>query len=384
MARYGYRVVAGLGAIGLVAAGLAIGATPAGAQSVSHTTKAYLACEVTDTGGINDHSFNASAWLGMQQAKAAAPRGTTITIKNASSTSPSDYVPNIQGFINDHCNIIVTVGFLMADATWNAAIANPHQHFAIVDNTNANPDDGTNTVDHCPGAHCVKTASNLLGLTYDTNQDGFLGGYEAAATSKTGTVATYGGEQFSSVTIYMDGFAYGVEYYNAHRAHGAKSVKLLGWNPATQKGTFIGSFTNTSLAQTDSNTFLAEGASTIFPVAGGDGLGTTAAVKTWNADNPTRKANVEWVDTSGCINDAPDCSLFISSVTKGVTASVKAAVLTQVAGKFKGGDYVGTLKNGGAAFIENTKYKPAVAKSVLTELTTLSKDIISGKIKVKT
>ena len=57
----------------------------------------------------------------------------------------------------------------------------------------------------------------MLGLTYETNQDGFLGGYEAAATSKTGTVATYGGEQFGSVTIYMDGYAQGIAYYNAHR-----------------------------------------------------------------------------------------------------------------------------------------------------------------------
>ena len=118
----------------------------------------------------------------------------------------------------------------------------------------------------------------------------------------------------------------------------------------------------------------------MFPVAGGDGLGTTAAVKTWNASH-SQKANVEWVDTSGCTNDAPDCSLFISSVTKGVTPSVENAVLLQAEGKYKGGDYVGTLKNGGAAFVENPKFKPAVPKSVLTELATLTKDIESGKIK---
>jgi basic membrane protein A len=381
--RRGYRAAAGLGALGLVAAGVFVGTVPAGAQTVSHN-KIYLACEVTDTGGINDHSFNASAWAGMNAAVKAAPKGVTIHIKDASSTSSADYVPNINGFIADHCNIIVTVGFLMADATWNAAIAHPSQHFAIVDNTNGNPEDGSNTVDPCPGPTCKEAAPNLLGLTYQTNQDGFLGGYEAAATSKTGVVATYGGEQFSSVTIYMDGFAYGVQYYNAHRAHGAKSVTLLGWNVATQTGTFIGSFTNTTLAKSDTTAFLNEHASTVFPVAGGDGLGTTAAVKTYNATHSSSKANVEWVDTSGCVNDAPDCSIFISSVTKGVTASVEDAVDNGAAGKFKGGDYIGTLKNKGVAFIENPKYKPAVSASVLTKIKVLQNDIISGSIKVKT
>ncbi|HUD70228.1 MAG TPA: BMP family ABC transporter substrate-binding protein [Acidimicrobiales bacterium] len=376
--RRGFRAAAGIGALGLVAAGVFVGTAPAGAQAVSHKT--YLACEVTDTGGLNDHSFNASAWAGMQAAVKAAPKGTTIKIKNASSTSSSDYKPNINNFIKAKCNIIVTVGFLMADATWNAAIAHPTQHFAIVDNTNGNPEDGGNTVDPCPGPKCKETAPNLLGLTYDTNQDGFLGGYEAAATSKTHVVATYGGEQFGSVTIYMDGFAYGVDYYNSHKAKSATTVHLLGWNPATQKGSFIGSFTNPTAANALTVTFLNAKASTIFPVAGGDGLGTTAAVQTWNSSHT--KANVEWVDTSGCVNDKPDCSIFISSVTKGVTASVKGAVIAQASGKFKGGDYVGTLKNGGAAFIENSKYK--VAAGVLAKIKVLSNDIIKGSIKVKT
>lgn len=372
----GRRAAAGLGAVGLLTAGLVVGTGPAGAQ-VTHAKKTILACEVTDTGGINDHSFNASAYAGLKAAVAHPPKGVKINYKVASSTQTSDYVKYINGFIKDKCSIIVTVGFLMADATWNAALTHPSIHFAIVDNTNGNPEDGTNTID--PG---VKSAKNLLGLTYETNQDGFLGGYEAAATSKTGTVATYGGEQFGSVTIYMDGFAQGIAYYNAHKSPSAKTVSLLGWNEATQKGSFIGSFTDPTDANTLTTTFLGAGASTVFPVAGGDGLGTTAAVKTWNASHPSQQANVEWVDTSGCSNDPSDCSIFISSVTKGVTPSVESAVLLQAGGKFKGGDYVGTLKNGGAAFIENPKY--SVPKSVITELATLKADIIKGSIKVKT
>ena len=376
--RRSFRAATAIGAVGLLTAGVTMGFLPVVAGAQTSHVKSYLACEVTDTGGINDHSFNASAWLGMQLAKSHAPAGTTISIKNASSTSGSDYVPNINTFIADHCNIIVTVGFLMSDSTWNAAVNNPTQHFAIVDNTNGNPGD--------PGAidPSKKSASNLLGLTYNTNQDGFLGGYEAAATSKTHTVATYGGAQFGSVTIYMDGFAYGVQYYNSHLPKGGHKVTLLGWNPATQKGSFIGGanpFSSPGLAQTLSTTFIQHGASTIFPVAGGDGLGTNAAVKTWNSSHSS-KANVEWVDTNGCTNDAPDCNIFLSSVTKGVTASVEAAVLTQVTGKFAGGNYVGTLKNGGVQYITNSKYPASAA--VLKEIKTLQSAIIKGTIKVKT
>ena len=93
---------------------------------------------VTDTGGINDKSFNQSAWQGMQEAAAANP---SITVKYLQSTSQSDYVPNINTFLGQKCGIIVTVGFLMAQATETAAKENPTRQFAIVDCSNASTPD---------------------------------------------------------------------------------------------------------------------------------------------------------------------------------------------------------------------------------------------------
>jgi basic membrane protein A len=92
---------------------------------------------------------------------------------------------------------------------------------------------------------------------------------------------------------------------------------------------------------------------------------------------------VEWVDTDGCVNDATDCNLFLNSVTKGVTASVKAAVLEQATGKFAGADYIGTLKNGGAAFIEDhgTMGK-ANSAATLAAIATLTTGIENGTIKI--
>jgi basic membrane protein A len=342
-----------------------------------------LACEVTDTGGINDKSFNASAYLGLKEAVKVAPKTITDKVQSTPSNgTESTYENEISSFVSQKCSIIITVGFLMSDATWNAAQANPNDHFTQVDNGNASP--GKDGVAKPP---YKGTAKNILGLTYETQQDAFLGGYEAAAYAvahnpSAPKVATYGGEQFSSVTYYMDGFYDGVVYYNSTMKPTAP-VKVLGWNEKTQKGTFINSFTDATTAATDTTAFLGQGATTVFPVAGADGLGTTAAVKTWNKEHPSLEANVEWVDTDGCVNDVTDCNLFLNSVTKGVTASVKTAVLEQAEGKFKGGDYIGTLKNGGAAFIQDhgTMGKANSAATV-AEIAVLTKGIENGSIKI--
>ena len=354
----------------------------ASTRSAHVTYGKTLACEVTDTGGINDKSFNASAYLGLQEAAKVSPNISQSVISTPSTGTESNYDSEIASFVSEKCDIIITVGFLMSDATWNAAVNNPSIHFAQVDNGDTSP--GNDGIAIAPFTGTAP-GNNILGLTYETQQDAFLGGYEAAAYAalknpKAPKVATYGGEQFSSVTDYMDGFYDGVQYFNSKMK---KNVQVLGWNEKTQKGTFIGSFSDTATARADSVAFLGQGATTIFPVAGNDGLGTTSAVRTWNAAHKL-KANVEWVDTDGCVSDAADCNLFLNSVTKGVTASVKAAVLDQASGTFAGGDYIGTLANGGAAFVQDPESAMAkqLPKSVISAVATITKGIESGSIKV--
>ncbi len=375
------RFAPSIAAVVLVLAGTSVVAG-ASTRSAHVTYGKTLACEVTDTGGINDKSFNASAYLGLQEAAAVSPNISQSVISTPSTGTESNYDSEIASFVSEKCDIIITVGFLMSDATWNAAVNNPTIHFAQVDNGDTSP--GNDGIAIAPYTGTAP-GNNILGLTYETQQDAFLGGYEAAAYAvlknpKAPKVATYGGEQFSSVTSYMDGFYDGVQYYNSKNK---KNVQVLGWNEKTQKGTFIGSFSDTATARADSVAFLSQGATTIFPVAGSDGLGTTSAVRTWNAAHKL-KANVEWVDTDGCVSDAADCNLFLNSVTKGVTASVKAAVLEQASGSYQGGDYVGTLANGGAAFVQDSKSAMAkmLPKSVLTAVAAITKGIENGSIKV--
>ena len=342
-------------------AGATSSSAPAGgSSSTAAATSGTLGCMVTDTGGIDDRSFNASAWAGMQ---AAAKATTGITVKYLQSTTQADYVPNINTFISQKCSVIVTVGFLMGDATQAAAKAHPSQKFAIVDFSYAPP------------------LPNVNALLFNTAQDGFQGGYLAAGMTKTGKVATFGGQKLPSVTIYMDGFYDGVQYYN--QKHG-KNVQVLGWNEKTQNGSFTGDFTNQTKGQTLTQTFISEGADIIFPVAGNVGLGAAKAVQQANASAGSQKVNMMWVDVDGCVSAAQYCKYFITSVQKGIVTAVKNAVLGAAGGTLKGGNYVGTLANGGVALAPFHEFDSKVPAALKSELQQVSTGIQNGSITIAT
>jgi basic membrane protein A and related proteins len=330
----------------------------AGATGSAATTAKFTGCMVSDTGGVDDRSFNAAAWAGMNAAAAANPN---ISVKFSTSTSSSDYTPIINTFVSQKCNIIVTLGFAMGEATKAAAKANASQKFAIVDNT-------------VPG-------SNVNSLVFNTVQDSFLGGYLAAGMTKTGKVATFGGQEFPTVTIYMDGYWDGVQYYN--QKHGTH-VQVLGWNEKTQKGSFTGDFTNQTKGQTLTQTFISEGADIIFPVAGNVGLGAAKAVQQADAAAGSQKVNMEWVDIDGCISAPTYCKYFITSVLKGETLAVKTSVLAAANGTFKGGHYIGTLANGGVSLAPFHDFDSQVPASLKSELQQISKGIQDGSIQTPT
>jgi basic membrane protein A and related proteins len=357
--------IAGCGSSSSPASTSSTTSAPASSTSAAATAK-FLGCMVTDTGGIDDRSFNASSWQGMQAAAAANPN---ITVKYLQSTTQSDYTPNINTFLGQKCGIIVTVGFLMGAATETAAKANPTQKFAIVDCSYA--------------SQCLPapTESNIDQLVFNTVQDGFLGGYLAAGMTKTGKVATFGGQDFGTVTIYMDGFWDGVQYYNTkHGTH----VQVLGWNETTQKGSFTGDFTNQTKGQTLTQTFISEGADIIFPVAGNVGLGAAKAVQQADQAAGSDKVNMFWVDVDGCVSAATYCPYFITSVEKGIVSAVKTAVLAAASGTFAGGTYVGTLANGGAVLAPFHDFASKVPAALQTELMQVAQGIESGSIQAPT
>jgi basic membrane protein A len=341
----GVTVVAGVTALGLVLTGC--GTKPS--SSSSSSTSSFKACMVTDTGGIDDRSFNASAWQGMQ----AAQKDGKATVSYQQSKSESDYAPNITTLENANCKFIVTVGGLMAQATTDAATKKPSQHFAIVD-SNGN-------------------GTNVQGLQFNTAQAGFLAGYLAAGYSKTGKVATFGGEKIDPVTIYLDGFWEGVQYYDKAKN---KNVQVLGWDEKSQQGSFTGSFTDQTKGQQITTNFINQGADVIFPAAGSSGLGAPAVAQS------TGKAVVIWVDSDGFVSAPQYASVFLSTAYKNVNNAVQKAVEDASGGTFSTKDYLGTLADGGVGLSPFHDFDSKVDPTLKSELDTVKQDIISGKIAI--
>lgn len=331
----------------VVIASLVLTACQPGGQSAGGAK--IKACQVTDTGGIDDKSFNATAWKGAEKAKA----DLGVDAKYLESQQQTDYEKNINAFIEEKCDLIVPVGFLLADATKAAAEANKDAKFAIVDVTYDPPID------------------NVLGLGFATDEAAFLAGYLAAGVTKTGKVGTFGGLQIPTVTIFMDGFAKGVAYYNQQNG---TSVAVLGWDPATQQGLFTGNFESTDDGRTMGTTLMGEGADIIMPVAGPVGLGTAEAVKT--AGN----AWIIGVDTDWTISSEQYKDIVLTSVTKKMDVAVFDAIKAVKDGTFKGGLYTGTLKNGGVGLGTIAGVASADLKAKVDQL---QKDIIDGKVSVK-
>jgi len=317
----------------------------------------FLACQVTDTGGVDDRSFNQTAFEGMVQAEDELGVETAVL----ESQSDADFEPNINTFIDQGCDLIVTVGFLLGDATAAAAEANPDQLFAIVDNDFFDADGNDVTYD------------NVRELTFATDEAAFLAGYVSSAMSETGTLGTFGGLNLPTVTIFMNGFQRGMEYYNEQEGG---NVQLKGWNAESQNGLFAESFEDLDKGRQLGQDLINEGADVIMPVAGPVGLGTAEAVQ--EAGN----ASMVWVDTDGCVSASDICDLLLTSVMKNMDVAVFDSIQAALNDEFEGGLYVGTLENEGVDIAPYNEFDDDVPQEVKDAVEEIRQGIIDGSISV--
>jgi basic membrane protein A len=312
----------------------------------------FSVCQVTDTGGIDDKSFNATAWKGIQN----GIDELGIEASYLESQEAADYEPNIGAFMEQGCDLIVTVGFFLGDATRAAAEANPDQLFSIVDFA------------YDP------VLSNVLGQVFTTDEAAFLAGYVAAGVSQTGIVGTFGGFPVPVVTIFMDGFYYGVQYYN--QQHGT-DVQVMGWDPATpDRGLMSNSFEDVDAGRRMGETLMDEGADIIMPVAGPVGLGTAAAASERGG------VYVIGVDSDWYLTAPEYGGVILTSVLKNTDITTLIAIRQVVAGEFTGGVTVGTLANGGVGLAPFHDLDPLVGPELREELETVRQGIIDGTIDV--
>ena len=330
----------------------------ASAPAASEPAAAALkACQVTDVGGVDDKGFKQKAYKGVTDA--ADQLGVEAVVLE--SQAETDYAPNIQAFVDQGCNVIVTVGFLLGDATKEAANANPTIPFTIVDYAYAEGD---------------ITANNVLGQVFNTDEAAFLAGYLAAGTSKSGKVGTFGGVNIPPVTIFMDGFYYGVQKYNADNG---TNVEVLGWDPKTQKGLFTENFEKLDDGRTFAQNLVDEGADIVMPVAGPVGLGSAALATELGME----KLMIIGVDSDQYESDTANQGVYLTSVLKNMDVTTFNAIQAVADGTFAGGVTVGTLANGGVGLAPYHDMDSMVSPELKEQMTALQAGIIDGSVSVK-
>ncbi|RME17629.1 MAG: BMP family ABC transporter substrate-binding protein, partial [Alphaproteobacteria bacterium] len=300
---------------------------------------AFTACQVTDTGGIDDAGFNQTAWKGVEDAM----KKHGIDGRFLESQAESDYEANINALIGQDCDIIITVGFLMGDATKKAAEANPDQKFSIVDFA------------YDP------VIPNVEGQVFATDQAAFLAGYLAAGMSKTGVLGTFGGINIPPVTVFMDGFVHGANYYN--EKHGT-NVTVLGWNPDTKEGLFTGNFESLDDGRAFAQNLYDEGADIVMPVAGPVGLGSAALADELGTD----ALKIIGVDADQAVTDSEKAHVYLTSVLKRMDSTVQQVIEQAMNGTFKGGVVVGTLANEGVGLAPYHAFEDAVPADLKAEI----------------
>jgi basic membrane protein A len=261
---------------------------------------------VTDIGGLNDRSFNALANKGIKQAESELGVETRVLI----SKSNGDYVPNLTTLAQQQFDLIIPVGFLMADAVNTVATQLPDAQFAIVD---------------FPAAGLKDKPKNVQGLLFRENEAGYLAGYLAGLWAKDNnatTVSTVGGQKIPPVDAYIAGFQAGAK-------EAFPQVKTL--NGYSQDFVDQAKCKEIALDQ------IARGSKVVFQVAGGCGLGALDAAKEEGVQGIGVDADQSYLGDH-----------ILTSAVKKVDQAVFEAVKRAQEGTFQGGtDVIATVENGG-------------------------------------
>lgn len=310
-------------------------------------------CFVTDLAGVDDRSFNASGWKGVNDAvEAGFANPDPILLE---SDSREDYQPNIDGCLSQGAEHIVTSGFELAEATFTNAMENPDVKWTIIDQ---NPEE---------------LIPNVRGLVYQTDEAAFAAGYLAAGVSQTGKIGTYGGLNISTVSIFMDGMARGVRYYNEQNG---TEVEVIGWDIEEQDGQFTGSFTDMGLARTTCEGILDEGADIMLPVGGAINLPCGDAIIARGSD-----AALIGVDADAYFA-MPEIyqDLWLVTIEKGIALQVLRSLEEHAKGTWEPGGTVGTAANGAIGLSPYHSWEDKIPDDLKAEVDALFQAIVDGEI----
>lgn len=286
---------------------------------------------ITDVGGVNDGSFNQSSWEGLER----AGEELGVTVNYLESATDADYAPNIETFIDEDYDLIICVGYMLADATKAAAEANPDTRFAIIDDASID-------------------LPNVTGLVFHAEQASYLVGYVAGLTTKTNNIGFVVG--MSNET--MNQFGYG---YCAGAIDANPDITVQQFN--------ANSFADSATGKTMANTAITNGADVIFHAAAATGLGVIEAC---------HEAGVYAIgvdsDQSGI---SPDTVL--TSAMKRVDNAVYDTIESLVNGTLESSVHTYDLAEGG---VDIAPSQDLIADDVVAEVEEVKEKIINGEIEV--
>jgi basic membrane protein A len=334
-----------LGLVGAACMALAVLITPAAAKGVASqhvTAPAAKIGVVLDVGGVNDHSFNHLAYIGLQKA------GLKLHSQNryVVSRGPADYVPNLSLFASQHYTLVIGVGFLMASAMYTVAKQYPNTKFALIDSAPADPT-GKNV-----------NLPNVANLFFKEQESGYLVGVMAGlmekqhiGKAKRNTIGWMGGISIPPVNRYIAGYIAGAKRVNP-------GIKIV--SGYSQSFTDAGKGKEIGLAQ------ISQGADILFQVAGSSGNGYLAAAQQQG------KYGIGVDADEGYLG-----KYVMTSALKKVDAAVFLTAKSATNNTFRAGDHKFSLANNGTGYAKTAGYVPA---SIIAQVKKYAKLIKSGKI----
>lgn len=290
---------------------------------------------ITDVGGVNDQSFNQSAWEGLEKAK----KDLGVDVKYIESKQESDYANNIETAIDDGANLVIGVGFKMEKAIGDASKSYPDQKFALID-----ADFGG------------KPPKNVESIMFKAEESSYLVGLVAGKLTETNKVGFVGGMESPVIETFQAGFTAGV-----------KAAKP----DAEVISQYANSFADPAKGKSITNQMISNGVDIIFHASGDTGNGVIEAAK---------EAGKKAIGVDRDQNSvAPET--VITSAIKRVDVGVYDTVKNLVDGKFNGGKVtVYGLNENGVGISDTTKED--VSPDVLEFVNQQGDKIKSGEIKV--
>jgi basic membrane protein A len=350
----------GLAMIGAAALLAGCGTAPAeNGSDGGGEARDYLPCMVSDFGGFDDKSFNQLGFEGLQ----AAAEELGVEYTEVESQTETDYAANLQNLVDQGCDTIVTVGFALAAAAGESATANPDVEYVSIDDVVDTDFDGETD------------AENIKPLVFDTSQAAFLAGYLAAGVSQTGVVGTFGGQNFPTVSVFMDGFAQGVEYYNEQKG---TDVQVVGWDREAQDGSFTGGFEANDTARQTAQALIDQNIDVLLPVGGPIYQSAAVAI-----EDSGREIALIGVDADVYETDPSVGPLLLTSILKGIDVAVHEAIVEAGNGEFDNTPFVGTLENEGVGLADYHDWADRVPAELTAEIEDLQAAIIAGDITVE-